>query len=290
MLPKPLNRLYDQRHMITTLALATVLSSAIQAKSPFANVELAYTCRYYKQGNAKSRHELYLIKGDGTGRRLLPTASEPYRVKWVGKDRLQWSEVKGDSETRMTSALSPWKPVRANVPPSEEMSGERLPKNCVWASGQVALPNGFALTMGEGGRLDESVYTDDETIAGVGVWAEPYLSRVYRHTPTDRIFLLAGSSTSTWGAAYALFSWKASVPVTTAKCVFNEANSFQFQPDEDVYAWVHHRTAEPLDPKGKDERQVWVGAVGVGSQKLGKRVFPVSGVAWATSVAIRPSR
>ena len=276
--------------MITALALATALSAPIPAQSPFASVELAYTCRYYKPGKAKSRHELYLIRGDGTGRRLLPTANEPYRVKWVGKNRLEWTEYRGDGEVVMTSSLSPWKPVKANKPASDELSGERLPKNCVWEEGQVVLPNANALAIEKGGKLSEGEFTDDRTIAGVGVWAEPYLSRVYRHKPTDRVFFLAGSSTSTWGASYAFFSWKASDPAGTAKCLFNEANSFQFQPDEDVYAWVHHRTAEPLDPKNPDGKQVWVGAVGVGSQKLGKRVFPVSGVAWATSVAIRPNR
>jgi hypothetical protein len=277
--------------MITTLALAAILSHPAQASNkPFANVELAFTCRYYKPGNAKSRHELYLMKGDGSGRRLLPTATEPYRVKWVGKDRLQWVEVLKDGEVLMTSKLSPWKPVKTNEQLSDALSGEGLPKNCVWESGQVPLPTGKAITVAAGGQLDESEFTDDESIAGVGVWAEPYLSRVYRHKPTDRVFFLAGSSTSTWGASYAFFSWKASDPVGTAKCLFSEANSFQFQPDQDIYAWVHHRIAEPLDPKKPDGKQVWVGALGVGSQKLGKRVFPVSGVAWATSVAIRPSR
>lgn len=291
MLPKTLDRLYDQPQMTTTIALAAALSQPVQASNkPFANVELAFTCRYYKAGSAKSRHELYLMKGDGSNRKLLPTATEPYRVQWSDRNRLQWTEYAGESEVRMTSLISTWKPVKANVPPSEEMSGDRLPKNCVWESGQVALPNGNAITMAKDGKFGEDEFVDDVSFAGVGVWAEPFLSRLYRHKPTDRVFFLAGSSTSTWGASYALFTWKASDPVGSVKCLFSEANSFKFQPDQDIYAWVHHRTAEPLDPKQPDGKQVWVGALGVASQKLGKRVFPVSGVAWATSVAIRPDR
>ncbi len=266
--------------------LDLLLAAHLQDKALFSKVELAYTCRYYKPGNAKSRNHLYLINGDGSNRRLLPTVGEPLNVKWVGSDRLEWDERRTDGSRTMTSKLSPWRPVRTrdSIISDDTLS---LWPGFEWVTDQLVLPNGQVLPLNKKGQA-EDVY--DFAVNGVTDWLLYNRSYALRHPATRRTFFLATSWRSSTGAYSALFEWNEKDPSGTVKTLFTKASSFEFHPSKDVYAWVTHRDTLPLDPKGKDERQVWVGAVGVGSQKLGKRVFPVSGVAWATSVAIRPSR
>lgn len=270
------------------MIVALVLAAHLQDKAFFSKVELAVACRYYKPGKAKSRHQLYLIRGDGTGRRLLPTAGEPWSVRWVGRDRLEWDDYGGDVAVTMTSKLSPWKPVR--IPMNDNSYNDRSPwPGFEWVTGQMALPNGEAMSFDEKGRLlNEEL--DDVTIAGVTSPCLPFRSFAVRQPKTRRTLFISTSWLSSWGQYYALFEWNELDPPGTAKALFHSATDFDFEPGRDLYAWATHRDILPLDPKKPKGRVVWTGAVGLGSQKLGKRVFPVSGVAYATSVAIRPDR
>ncbi len=273
------------------MILALVLAAQLQHKALFSKVELAITCRYYKAGKAKSRHQLYLIKGDGTGRRLLPTVDEPWRVRWVGRDRLEWDVYEDDSRVTMTSKLSPWNPVR--VPENDDSEEQSGPwPGFEWVTDQLALPNGQALPIGKNGQIvaEHVLETYNLSLGGVTVDCMAFRSYAVRHRSTRRTLFVSTSWSSSSGDYCALFDWNELDPPGTARALFHSACDYDFEPDRDVYAWATHRDSAPLDPKNPDGKQVWTGAVGVGSQKLGKRVFPVSGVAWATSVAIRPSK
>jgi len=61
---------------------ALVLLAAAQPDS------LAFVSRFYKQGAASSKLELYLSALDGTKRHQLRMEQDPVRVAWLGKDRL----------------------------------------------------------------------------------------------------------------------------------------------------------------------------------------------------------
>lgn len=122
---------------------AIVLFAAAQPDS------LAIVSRFYKQGTASSKLELYLSALDGSKRRRLSVVQDPIRVAWLGKDHLAVQTQVGV----YVSSVKNWKPKLIDATAYYELSG---------AADRITAPGTLQLSKyedGEGAVLNPKTMT-----------------------------------------------------------------------------------------------------------------------------------
>jgi hypothetical protein len=280
--------------------------------------QLAFIARFYKPGKARSSYHLYLSALDGTRRRELAFSKAPWRVSWLGKDKLA---VLSDDGVYVGSP-SNWHPKlvpstkdltfvdsrdRTNPPGVPQLvQGDEVasmtinPKSLAIESysekaGPKQLEPGedekYSVTEPNGGQLSLQV---GEPIVYPGSdkgdaaeflfrrgWESPRRGQMEPH----RLFLLASDHNSTNGDINALLLLEKS---KKPRFIFSNANGFDFWEARSTFAYCTPRDTSPLNPKDKNSKLVWTSELHVGDWQKGTDRILISGAVHSISVAIRP--
>jgi hypothetical protein len=88
-------------------ALLAFASLAAAPTKPAA-IDIAYIARYYYRDSRRSSHHLYVCALNGTGRREVTVAEQPWDVQWVDRSHLAWIEGTFDGPRRLYVSETPF--------------------------------------------------------------------------------------------------------------------------------------------------------------------------------------
>ena len=247
---------------------------------------VAIIARIYTSPNShqKSRFHLYLCGIDGTHRHVLPEATgRLIDVRWIDRNHLAWVS-RGDGEKFVEKQMDlHTRRVKiqtlAGIPVSYWAAGSGQFKRDVdhFDSVDKDHPGSF----GEHTPNPDWVYKSDgkekvitaEDCSPHGMVFDP---------KTNGLWFCNWNHNSTLGTYTSVFKfdWKTKEP----KKLFSDASEFDFQPGRALYLAVATRKLADY----ADKKSLWVAKAWAGNLDTGKTWDLIGGMAYATSIALRP--
>lgn len=250
---------------------------------------LAYVARYYKQGKAKSKEELYVSNLDGGHRRLLTTSGDVREVHWLDHNRLIWSSYAGEATEYWTSRLNPWRPQRTDASKNERLFAE---------SRQAIVPpqaeEHKLVEIGERAPDIELTSPDDKLPTSpfqtvklryekTNVIIDSQLLHIWKTQNQSRLWILSGDRPTGFHEIDSLHLWQRG---KAPQQIFTYAGQYDFREDRDIFAYRTPFTTRPL----KDGRRVWVTNLHVGNWRTKTDKTIIEGLVLVTNVSIQPPK
>lgn len=267
------------------LVLASLLQAPFVIYRPSLD-EVAVIARIYKnpKSREKSSERLYLCDIEGGHRHIVPEASgRLIDVRWIDRNKLAWlvdlqngklTECQLDLSTRRLKQIA-----KETIDPIywAEGSGRFKIENEAVLSVDKTHPGSFGVNTPQ----PEWIYSagnskkiiKPEQGSPHGIVFDPKSNDLWfcnwDHNSTD----------GTWTAVYH-FDWA----TKTSKKLFEGASEFDFKPGRDLYLAVATRGLA----KYSGSKNVWVAKAWAGNVRTGKSWNIIGGLAYATSIALRP--
>ena len=252
--------------------------------------EVAMVARIYARAGSgyRSQAALYLCGLHGEHRHKLSMAGPlVYKVMWRDHDRLVWltgvTEKDGSESNQQdeynirTGKLSREKIMAVDGALWDRSEGQFKQGTEAYDSTDKAHPGRFGWTgahEGWGYTVNgKTTAIGADILSPRGMIFEPAKNRLWYRDWTHN------STDGSWNAVYR-FDWVSRKP----HLIFDGADSFDFTPDRKIYAAVATRNLATIQGR----KRVWVANAWLGNWETGKRWTILNGLAYATSIAIRP--
>ena len=266
------------------LATASFLLSVSQLSPP----RLAFAARFYKQGKAKSRIELYVSDLGAGHRRLLPTTEVPVNVIWLDTNRLAWfSGYEDRNRHYWVSSIRHWAP-KLSMEGANRLAIASREAIVPVTGGKEVLPE-----EGVGEHLTMSNVEDKLPASRVGwltlksgqkTWKfENEALHIWKTQNGRRLWVLSGYRPTGFLEIDELSLWEKGLSPRT---IFSNAGQYDFREDRDIYAF---RTPF-ITRKLNDGRHVWVTDLHVGNWTRRTEKTVIQGLAEIIAVSVRPRK